>query len=506
MADIAPPPVELPTNRRSYVLPDINRDIKNPQWIPLLRKTQDPPSPSEQEKELSPFSASSVAPLPTSSPDLSQPRSKPINTHTYTKSSLAPESVELEAVSPPPPVPLPPLPPTPRSARQVHNFELPATRPTSRYYENNHKPTESASTDTETTVDLSRSDSNTGTASTSDDGLSQVAQAAPTVKEEAPSLYPRSTRSSFASTKRYTVAPPTSKFSRKPVPAVPSRIVSLQTQTDPQAYSPPPKPTPGHSRNHTPISSPRLTATEVQPASLTVSRPTTSNLAPALKASSSSTSLASRASHASHASHSSSEDSPVTAIPNSIEDTHRPPSHHVRKSGHSLRSQVDNERDWKEDVVLATPSMPTQKARSPLHKPLDFRIPETKNALVAEQKQAPAPVQTSAEREKPASVPQAPATAPEMPEPARLASSTPSRPGPSSGVSSFMTANDTIIFRRFDEVHVQLLLTLQDEITQLEKDLMKLETASMTRNDRDIERSRIMRELRKVVAEYGKLS
>ena len=66
-----------------------------------------------------------------------------------------------------------------------------------------------------------------------------------------------------------------------------------------------------------------------------------------------------------------------------------------------------------------------------------------------------------------------------------------------------MMANDTVIFRRFDEVHVQLLLCLQDEITQLERELMRLESAIMTRSDRDIERNRVIRELRKVVAEYG---
>jgi hypothetical protein len=89
----------------------------------------------------------------------------------------------------------------------------------------------------------------------------------------------------------------------------------------------------------------------------------------------------------------------------------------------------------------------------------------------------------------------------EKPERAKLAPH--SIPGPSSGISSFMTANDTVIFRRFDEVHVQLLLCLQDEITQLERELIRLDSAIMTRCDRDIERGRVIRELRKVVVEYG---
>jgi hypothetical protein len=110
--------------------------------------------------------------------------------------------------------------------------------------------------------------------------------------------------------------------------------------------------------------------------------------------------------------------------------------------------------------------------------------------------------ESSSEKREPALITEKPEAARiEKPETARLAPQP--RPLPSSGISSFMTANDTVIFRRFDEVHVQLLLCLQDEITQLERELMRLESAIMTRSDRDIERNRVIRELRKVVAEYG---
>ena len=78
-----------------------------------------------------------------------------------------------------------------------------------------------------------------------------------------------------------------------------------------------------------------------------------------------------------------------------------------------------------------------------------------------------------------------------------------SRHGGGSGVASFMTANKTVIFRRFDEVHVQLLLCLQDEITDLERELMRVDGAMITRTQRDAERHRVLRELRRVVAEYG---
>ena len=41
-------------------------------------------------------------------------------------------------------------------------------------------------------------------------------------------------------------------------------------------------------------------------------------------------------------------------------------------------------------------------------------------------------------------------------------------------MASFMTNTSTMVFRRFDDVHVKLLLCLQDEIGQLERELMRL--------------------------------
>lgn len=452
-------PVELPTSRRSYQLPpNTDNDISNPQWIPVLQKNEPTPSPASQEKEVSPYSGASFSPMPTYTSDLAPPKSKPSSLHSYSRSSLAPESVELEAASPPPPMPLPPLPSMPTASRQM-NFELPATRPTSRYFENNHQPTISGdvnSTDTETTVDMSRSESNAGTASTSDDATS-VVQAPATVKEETPSLYPRSTRSSYSSSKRYTIAPPTSKFSRQPIPPLPVRGTSLaQPQADRSAANvPSSKTTPAHSRTQTPAESPKLTASNIQPTPLKPSRSTTSKKGYSLHPTPSTASLAS---------HSSSDNSAIIAIPTSIEETHRP-MHQARKSTQSVRSQH------------------TQLERKDSNIPLPPRIP------------APEINRESLASQESNQIPKKPESALLAPQP---------RPGPSSGISSFMTANDTVIFRRFDEVHVQLLLCLQDEITQLERDLMKLESASLTRTDRDIERGRVMRELRKIVAEYGK--
>jgi hypothetical protein len=70
-----------------------------------------------------------------------------------------------------------------------------------------------------------------------------------------------------------------------------------------------------------------------------------------------------------------------------------------------------------------------------------------------------------------------------------------------------MTEKNTIVLRRFDDVHARLLLSLQDEISQLEQELEKLEspTSAGGGSERMLAKTRILRELRKVVAEYGML-
>jgi hypothetical protein len=72
-----------------------------------------------------------------------------------------------------------------------------------------------------------------------------------------------------------------------------------------------------------------------------------------------------------------------------------------------------------------------------------------------------------------------------------------------SQMANFMTTTQTMIFRRFDDVHVQLLLCLQDEISDLERRLNELDGTGTSRNDQPMERMQILRELRKVVGEYG---
>lgn len=451
--------------------------MKNPQWIPILRKL-DSKYDAAQEKEVSPYTAATFSPMPTYTADALQQTPKPSSIHSYSRSSVAPETVEIDSSSRPPPVPVPPLPPMPRETARQMNFELPATRPTSRYFEKTHITGLSgdatlASTDTETTADTGRSESNAGTSTTTDDTPSVQAPAIvreeapvpppPAVKEDTPSTYPRSTRSSYSSTKKHLVGPPTSKFNRKPPFALPSRVTSLQSE----AHVPPPvvspKITPTNSRNPTPLPSPRLTAFPPQPASPKQPPSTASNKAPSLRPKPSNTSLAS---------HSSSDNAKSTAALIPTQETRRP-EHSPRKSSANATAQ---EAHSDIDHLNASPP-PARVMEQERRKSL---VEETDWLSATEKLETPGL---------------------EKPERAKLAPHP--IPGPSSGISSFMIANDTVIFRRFDEVHVQLLLCLQDEITQLEKELMGLDSAIMTRSDRDIERGRVIRELRKVVVEYG---
>jgi hypothetical protein len=472
-------PVELPTSRDSFQHVEAANDIKNPQWIPILQKLESQYDPS-QEKELSPYTGASFSSMPTYMEDSPRRATKPASLHSYSRSSVAPETVEHEEASPPPPESVPPVPPIPPRTHRQMNFELPATRPTSQYFERatiqrTSADATMASTDIET---MSRSESNAGTSTTTtttttDDAASVQApavlkeempvQAPPPVKEEALSLHQRSTRSSFSSTKKYSIGPPTSKFNRKAVHALPSRITSIQSEANGAANVLSVKDTPAHSRAPTPAASPRLTASLPQPGNVKRPPSRTSNKTPSLRPT---------PSDASDASHSSADNSPRNPAPTSTEET-KEPSHTPRKSSASGRSQKA-----KSAPKDATPSIPTVM---PMEKESGKSLSEKKE---------PMPV-----AEKPETV------RIEKPETARLAPQP--RPLPSSGVSSFMTANDTVIFRRFDEVHVQLLLCMQDEITQLESELMGLESASLTRSDRDTERSRVIRELRKVVSEYG---
>src|SRR4051794_11665487 len=94
--------VELPTSRDSFQHVDAANDIKNPQWIPLLRKLESQYDPS-QEKDLSHYTGALFSPMPTYTEDSPQRATKPASVHSYSRSSVAPETVERELASPPSP-------------------------------------------------------------------------------------------------------------------------------------------------------------------------------------------------------------------------------------------------------------------------------------------------------------------------------------------------------------------------------------------------------------------
>lgn len=70
-------------------------------------------------------------------------------------------------------------------------------------------------------------------------------------------------------------------------------------------------------------------------------------------------------------------------------------------------------------------------------------------------------------------------------------------------MAKFMTTRKTTVFRRFDEVHVRLVLHLQDKISALEKELLETEEAGPGRPDTVVRKANVMGELRKVLAGYG---
>lgn len=73
-------------------------------------------------------------------------------------------------------------------------------------------------------------------------------------------------------------------------------------------------------------------------------------------------------------------------------------------------------------------------------------------------------------------------------------------------MAEFMITQKTTVFRRFDEVHVRLLLHLQDEIAALEKALKEIDDAGIDEPEKIATKTKVMTDLRKVLAEYGKSS
>lgn len=70
-------------------------------------------------------------------------------------------------------------------------------------------------------------------------------------------------------------------------------------------------------------------------------------------------------------------------------------------------------------------------------------------------------------------------------------------------LTDYMLNKQAVVFRRFDNMHVKLLLQLQDEIAAHEKEIVVLEHS--TGPDQLVRKTAVMRDLRKALAEYGEL-
>lgn len=499
-------PIELPTKRHSFQNPkpvaDVN--IHDPQWIPVLNAVAEPQQHENSEKELSPYTTSSFSPYS------NHAAQRPSQSHAYTKSSLAPESVpdtEDTPMTPSVAKDVPPLPPLPASPTK---FELPAGRPTSEYYQHKspgfalREEIKDESTDTEGTTESCADQSTVGTASLLDEQIYSIPGQPLSAKDISPREdvamlppLPLSSHSSFSSLRKAAIPTaavpivPTSKYSRKPVagrnsaalasprkssispvphePAQPTQptqplpvrvsSVSPIQQEQVQILSPPPIPSPNiPSQKHSTVLSKSPLSTNHQASKSFGSQ----RRQRALTSHPSSNSLASRRN-----SSSSDQDVPVVPAP-APQSRSRPSSHKTRKS---TDSRINRNPSF--TSLAPTPAPTTPLPQLPPHAlTLDTEadgMPKTPQAAyIPIERDAPKPRVDHSQ------------------------------------LASFMTSNQTMIFRRFDDVHVQLLLCLQDEISELERKLTELEGASMTRNERTLERMQVIRELRRVVTEYGK--
>lgn len=460
-------PVELPTGRRSYYhKAPAPQDIHDPNWIPVLDGVDFKPLQPSLEKEVASYPPVNFSLFPAQA---TSPKQRPAISHNYSKSSLAPESVASESDS--------------RSSQRTGDG--PAGQEGAAESVRGDGGGEDAGSGhdkRESSSVVLASEGQEGTltdvdsaSSVPDDGVNPSADPRP-VKDD-PQAAPNvmsPTVSTASSSRRTTVMPPTSKYNRKPVPSIPLTV------TRPSAVP---------SLAQTPHESPHLGATVATgPMLASLTQPVPSpraspdpvpspeSTAKVQPTKSSASERRQRALH-SHPSNISMR-STAESLPNETQIVPKPPS--VRhKALKSTDSRATTSRCTIYDAPTPSPAPTT---------PLPQLPPQARRAsTIREGGAVQKPIQVPAEAHLPS-----PAT------PASKASE-------HAEMASFMTTKNTVLFRRFDDVHVRLLLCLQDEISQLEKELLRLEspTSSGTQADKTVQRTKILQELRRVVAEYG---
>lgn len=291
---------------------------------------------------------------------------------------------------------------------------------------------------------------------------------------------PLSTRSSRASIKRPAV--PTSKYSRKPV----TSPIAIQAEfTSAEIQSPP------ISRSQTPFDSASLqTANSVPPSPMPRQQttpvlpqePAPIAVPPKLSyAKSTASERKARALH-SHPSIPSIKEgfsTPSPVVHPAIQ------SHRRRKSTDSRKSSIYDSQPPSAAPQEPLPDLPSEARKSTY---TTSSRPPTRDRQPTRD-QSPLRQQHSPPRAPPeAYIPRAPS---------RLRTHDVGH----KELADFMTTKNTVIFRRFDDVHVRLLLRLQDEISALERELADLEDSDHP--DTDSRNVKVMGELRRLLAEYG---
>ncbi|KIX10016.1 uncharacterized protein Z518_01097 [Rhinocladiella mackenziei CBS 650.93] len=462
-------PVELPTSRRSYFNTDPTPDIHDPNWIPVLDSAAFKSSSPSIEKEASPFGHASFSLFPATSSNSPKPR--PGFSHNYSKSSLAPESIassDSRSQSPQDGVDPSsslggPVQPAQNEPRGQHRRQTSTGDASSE---------EKISVGTEAAGEGPSAPSTDGTASVAEERTSSRQE--PRQDQHEDSLANVNGRSSMTSTRRTTVLPPTSKYNRKQVApmatsmARPSLIPSL-----PQTPQDSPRLGPSVPVGVTSIPvvqalpSPKLPPTDPpQPPE------STPRLGPA-KSSASERRQRALHSHPSNISMRSQRNS----LSEDIDIIPKPPSvrHKPRKSADS-RATTPRSTIYDSQVPTPAPTTPLPQL------PPQARRPSTR------ENGSQRPAQTPGDDPVPSTISNIRAL-----EHARMA--------------AFMAEKNVIVFRRFDDVHVRLLLCLQDEISLLEQELLKLEnsTSAGSPSEKMVQKTRVLRELRKLVAEYDHL-
>ncbi|ETN40888.1 uncharacterized protein HMPREF1541_05168 [Cyphellophora europaea CBS 101466] len=476
-------PIELPTGRRSIYFDQAaipNPDVHDPNWIPVLDSNAiKGPNSVFSEKEVSPYNQASFSPFPTApaSKQASRPQSpdkRPQLSHSHSKSSYAPEAIPSELEGAPLPI---------RSSSR-----RPAVSPHSEHLRDNSDGHDTSTSD----ADGSTAPSTAGTTSLLEEQYYTLPTMEVAKEDLQPPAPPISARSSLGagsmmSSKTKSPFAPTSKYNRKGVQSIVSinRPATIQSQPS------------------TPHESPKVRPNMPTPASAPISAPPAPPeplASPKLASLQSSKSTASERRYRALHSHPSNNSMHEKASPQlqsqsfnrsransksgeiDIEALPRPPSvrHKPRKSGDASTSRPTTPRSIY-DYQQPTPA-PTA--------PLPQLPPEAFTAAAS-----------NSRRQSIRTI--------RAPSEAHIASASianVAKPADHSEMADFMSRKSTVVFRRFDDVHVKLLLCLQDEITQLEEEMFALDNdANAQAMERPGQKMRVMRELRRVVAEYDHL-